>query len=308
MTITRYYTGDHMPSPATLIIPDWDMRRKFTASVGAGIDMCWTCGACDNECPVRIATNRLHPQQTVRMVTYGMIDELLSMPDYWYCLSCRRCLRGCPNRVKPYALHCELQIEALARGVLSQDFITAYRKLFSQFQRVRWRAAALCFREEPGVILDSTWYSWLRTPLRKAIWHDIKIEKCGRHSVKPKGLSDAKSQLCFTCNECSGCCPIVCDADVFDPMRIIRMVNLGLLDNLLHSPAIWLCMNCRQCSETCSQTVSVCSVIQQLQHLAIDKGIVDPSLPTRLLKADRMIYPKFLDEIDTLLGLYKVTL
>lgn len=307
MTITPHNSGDDMTSLGALITPDWNRREKFFVSSDAGVDLCWTCGTCDNECPVRIATNRLRPQHTVRMVTYGMIDELLSVPDIWYCLSCRRCMLGCPNRVRPYELHCDLQMLAISRGILSQDFVTAYRKLFSQFQRVRWRAAARCFKKELDVISDATWYSWLRTPLRKPLCYIIKLENHDNHTVKPESLLDTNSQLCFTCSECSGCCPIVGDADVFDPKKIIRMVNLGLLDSVLHSPAIWLCMSCRQCSESCSQTVSVYDTIQQLQRMAIERGIVDPFLPIRLLEADRMIYPKFIHEIDALLGLYRLT-
>ena len=117
-------------------------------------------------------------------------------------------------------------------------------------------------------------------------------------------LSGANSQSCFTCNECSGCCPIMGDGVVFDPQKIIRMVNLGLVDNVLRSPAIWLCIGCQRCTDACSQTVSGHVIIQQLQQKAIDKGLVDPFLPVRLLEADRIIYPKFLDEIDVLIGLH----
>ena len=33
---------------------------------------------------------------------------------------------------------------------------------------------------------------------------------------------------------------------------------------------------------------------------------MDPDLPIRLLEADRIIYAKFLDEIDALIGLYRM--
>jgi len=84
------------------------------------------------------------------------------------------------------------------------------------------------------------------------------------------------------------------------------MVNLGLSDELLQTPAIWLCLGCQRCTEACSQTVSGYDIIRQLQRQAIEKGFVDPALPIRLLAADRVIYPKFLDEIDTLIGLYRL--
>jgi heterodisulfide reductase subunit C len=75
---------------------------------------------------------------------------------------------------------------------------------------------------------------------------------------------------------------------------------------LLRSPAIWLCLGCQRCSEACSQTVSGYAIIRRLQLQAVEKGLVDSLLPIRLLEADRIIYPKFLDEIDTLIGLYRM--
>ena len=294
------------PSQPSPIVPDWDRWRTIAASSGADIDLCWTCGACDNGCPVGLATGRLHPQRTVRMAIYGMMDELLSLPDIWYCLSCRRCLQGCPNRVKPYELHQHLRNEAIRKNIYSGDFISAYQKLFAEFQRVRWRAAAHCFKGELDDLPDHIWYQWLRKPISKAVYRQVSLgnDRSAHPTQKPAAV--LQGQNCFTCSECSGCCPIISDGNVFDPQRIIRMANLGLSDELLRSPAIWLCLGCQRCTEACSQTVSGHDIIRQLQRQAIEKGVVDPNLPMRLLDADRIIYPKFLDEIDTLIGLYRM--
>ena len=81
---------------------------------------------------------------------------------------------------------------------------------------------------------------------------------------------------------------------------------VGLSDELLQTPAIWLCLGCQRCTEACSQTVSGYDIIRRLQLKAIEMGFVDPGFPLRLLSADRVIYPKFLDEIDTLIGLHRL--
>jgi Fe-S oxidoreductase len=157
------------------ITPNGDTWLHIEDASGAGIDLCWTCGTCDNECPVGIATGRLRPQRNVRMAVYGMLDTLLTEPDIWYCLSCRRCLQGCPNRVKPFELHRYLQNEAIARGVYATAFLDAYRKLFVEFQRVRWRAVAHCFKGNLDQLTDQTWYRWLKKPLRGAIYRPIAL-------------------------------------------------------------------------------------------------------------------------------------
>jgi len=287
------------------IDPDWDQRKAMATSSLADIDLCWTCGTCDNECPVSIATDRLRPQRTVRMAVFGMMDELLCLPDIWYCLSCRRCLQGCPNRVKPFELHRCLQGEAIARGLFSPDFISACHNLISDFQRVRWRAAAHCFNSDLKPLSASTWYQWLRTPLRKSVYSPILLGSRPDAPVSDQATQFSQGRSCLTCSECSGCCPIMGDGDVFDPQRIIRRLNLGLADKVLRSPAIWLCLDCKRCAEACSQAVSGYDIIQQLQRQALDSHIVDAGFPMRLHAADRIIYPRFLDEIDTLIGLFR---
>lgn len=67
------------------IEPDWDAWRTIADASCADIDRCWTCGACDNSCPVNLAAGRLRPQRNVRMAFYGMLDQLLALPDIWYC-------------------------------------------------------------------------------------------------------------------------------------------------------------------------------------------------------------------------------
>lgn len=288
------------------IEPNWDTWRDIADATGADIDLCWACGACDNGCPVNQATGRLHPQRLVRMAVYGMLDELLSLPDIWYCVRCKSCLQGCPNRVKPYDLIIYLQAEALRRGLVSIDLLEAYRKLIADFQRVRWRAVAHCFDHTLDDLSHQTWYQWLRKPTSKNVYRSVKLERSLGEAALRQNEMKQQSHGCLTCRECSSGCPITCDGGVFDPLRFIRMATLGLSEELLRSPAIWLCLECQRCTEACTQTVSGHGIIRRLQQQAIENGIVDRDFPARLLAADRIIYPQFLGEIDALIGLYRL--
>ena len=107
---------------------------------------------------------------------------------------------------------------------------------------------------------------------------------------------------CLTCSECSNCCPVFYERSIFDPQAIIRMVNLGLTEELLQSPSIWLCIECGACSKACTQTVKGREIIARLRQMAIDGGYVSPKLPYQLKKAEKLIYPKLLYEIDACLG------
>ncbi len=287
-----------------IIEPDLDLGARIEGQTDAHSQLCWTCGTCDGECPVFRATGRLRPQKIVRMANLGLMASLLRMPEIWYCLSCRRCLQGCPNSVKPYELHRYLRDEAIAQGVVSSEIIAPYRRLFSDFQRVRWRATAHCFKAELTPLTTDQWYKWLKTPLRVDTRFQV-IELApgmtGRASSAP-ALSNGKA--CFTCSECSNCCPIFGERAVFDPQRIIRMAALGMSAELLRSPSIWLCLGCQQCSEACSQLVRGHDIIRRFQDRAVAEGIVDDQFVYRLAAANRIIYPQFLNEIDTLLGMF----
>ncbi len=281
------------------IDPDPDIAKSIASNADAQSQLCWTCGTCDFECPIFLSTERLRPQKTVRMANLGMLDDLLTLPEIWYCLSCRRCLHGCPNNVKPYDLHLYLREEAIARGIVSREMIEPYRRLFIEFQRVRWRAVSHCFKGRLEPMSLQQWYKWLKTPIRTAAYNVIKAKPNG-----PNASLKENEQACFTCSECSNCCPIFGERNVFDPQRIIRMANLGLSREVLKSPAIWLCLGCQRCTDACSQLVRGYDLIRRFQRQAVAEGFVDPFFSYWLIEADRIIYPQFLNQIDTLLGMF----
>ncbi len=288
---------------ANAIEPDLELGGLIESRIDAHSNLCWTCGTCDSECPVFRATERLQPQKTVRMANLGLVQSLLALPESWYCISCRRCRQGCPNSVKPYELHRYLREEAITAGLVSSGIIAPYRRLISEFQRVRWRAAAHCFKAELTSMSTDQWYKWLKTPLRDSRFRVIETANgTARPTTAQTGRSN--SHACFTCSECSNCCPLLGERAVFDPQRIFRMATLGMCAEVLRSPAIWLCLGCQQCTEACSQLVRGHDVIQGFQQMAVDEGIVDDQFIYRLEQADRVIYPQFLNEIDSLLGLF----
>ena len=61
--------------------PDPVQRSQIESRSHTTSFMCWTCGSCDFECPVNIATGRLRPQKLVRLATLGLVEELLEQPE-----------------------------------------------------------------------------------------------------------------------------------------------------------------------------------------------------------------------------------
>ena len=225
---------------ASFITPYVKLGRQIERESHSAASMCWTCGSCDFECPVNIATNRLRPQKIVRMANLGLLEDLLHMPEIWYCLTCRRCMNVCPNVVSPSTLIAFIRNNALFKGIVSMDTLRRYHALFTKFQRVRWHAVNHCFNEEFENFTDQMWHDWLEQPVG-SLTSSIAPKKSGRIDKDVRAMmASSRSLACFTCGECSSACPIVCERSVFDPRVLFRMINLGMVDELMRSPSIWL--------------------------------------------------------------------
>lgn len=287
----------------SFITPDVNFGRQIEQASQSAASMCWTCGSCDFECPVNIATNRLRPQKIVRMANLGLLEDLLHMPEIWYCLTCRRCMNVCPNTVSPSTLIAFVRNKTLFKGIVSTDTLRRYHALFTKFQRVRWHAVNHCFNEEFENLTDQMWHDWLEQPVRPLTStitkkNSVPIDKDIRAT-----MVSSRSLACFTCGECSSACPIICERSVFDPRVLFRMINLGMVDELMRSPSIWLCIDCGRCTNSCSQLVDGRQLINQVKELATLWGVLDIDFNLRVEHANQAIYKYFLNEIDQLFGL-----
>ena len=284
------------------ITPDVNFGRQIEQASQSAASMCWTCGSCDFECPVNIATNLLRPQKVVRMANLGLLEELLHMPEIWYCLTCRRCMNVCPNTVSPSTLIAFVRNKALFKGIVSMDTLRRYHALFTKFQRVRWHAVNHCFNEDFEYLTDQMWHDWLEQPVRPLTSSIKKISVPIDKDIRAMMVS-SRSLACFTCGECSSACPIICERSVFDPRVLFRMINLGMVDELMRSPSIWLCIDCGRCTNSCSQLVDGRHLLHQVKELATHWGVLDVDFKLRVEHANQVIYKYFLNEIDQLFGL-----
>jgi heterodisulfide reductase subunit C len=286
----------------SIVKPDAGHRKLIEQGAEADINRCWTCGSCDFECPVNAATAQLRPQKIVRMANLGLLDELLHEPAIWYCLSCRRCMQICPNTVKPSDLIAHIRRISLKRNIFSIETHRAYRILFERFQRVRRHAVVSSFHGKLNSISDRQWCDWLLTPVRAS-----RRKICFKSTESSlndgfKSYTSVQASACFTCGECSSACPVSCERSVFDPRTLFRMFNLGLTDELLSSPAIWLCLDCGRCTSVCSQLVDGREIIRRLKKDALRRRIIDRNFFARLEHANRLVYNRWLQEVDALFG------
>jgi len=98
-------------------------------------------------------------------------------------------------------------------------------------------------------------------------------------------LSHQNVRRCYYCLRCSAGCPSAYAMD-YTPAQILRLVQLGQKDTLLHSSAIWLCIGCETCGTRCPNQIHAGAVIDALRQIALHDEIpaAEPSV-FRLHKA-----------------------
>ncbi len=87
----------------TIDFEELDPNFKYEVSKevgGQNIKLCFNCGICTVSCPVRRVDNSYNPRRIIRMVLYGMKNEVLSSETIWKCAHCLTCLERCPQDVK----------------------------------------------------------------------------------------------------------------------------------------------------------------------------------------------------------------
>lgn len=72
--------------------------------------------------------------------------------------------------------------------------------------------------------------------------------------------------FCVTCGLCSSACPIS-GIDGFDPRKFVRMVSLGLMEELVESRWPWICTMCGRCEYFCPMGVRIPDLVRATRSM-----------------------------------------
>jgi heterodisulfide reductase subunit C len=92
-----------------------------------------------------------------------------------------------------------------------------------------------------------------------------KIVKAGADRIR----------TCIQCGTCSSVCPSG-RRTAFRTRELIRKALLGLKDEVLSSPDLWLCATCYTCLERCPRQIKVTDAIIIMRNMAVDHGFMLP--------------------------------
>ncbi len=112
---------------------------------------------------------------------------------------------------------------------------------------------------------------------------DNKLDPNFKYEIaaKPGGENIKK---CFACGTCTAGCPVFHVEHEYNPRKIIRMILLGMREQVLSSRIIWLCAQCYTCSANCPQDVDFSDIMFALRDMAVKEGYAPPDLLEKIDK------------------------
>lgn len=79
--------------------------------------------------------------------------------------------------------------------------------------------------------------------------------------------------LCFQCGTCTASCPSG-RMTAYKTRKLIRKAQLGLEEDVLKSPDLWMCTTCYSCMERCPRGVEIVDIITILRNMAVKQGVM----------------------------------
>jgi len=92
---------------------------------------------------------------------------------------------------------------------------------------------------------------------------------------------------CYACGTCAAGCPVTSIDEDYNCRTIIRKVLYGMREEVLRSPAIWLCVMCYRCYARCPQQVNFTDIMRALRHLAVRDGFAPAHMLAKEDEFDR---------------------
>ena len=91
--------------------------------------------------------------------------------------------------------------------------------------------------------------------------------------------------MCYQCGTCTVSCPSA-PRSTYRIRKFMRRAVLGLENEALTDPDLWLCTTCYSCTDRCPRDIAPTDVIMAMRNLAFKRDII----PVNFLKTVTAIY------------------
>lgn len=105
------------------------IREQLLIRVKADVATCYQCGNCSAGCPSAF-TFDYAPNQVMRMLQVGLVDEVLASKAVQNCIQCLTCTARCPRNIDIAGIFEDLKTVAAAKGVDVPEHAATFNRLF----------------------------------------------------------------------------------------------------------------------------------------------------------------------------------
>lgn len=98
-------------------------------------------------------------------------------------------------------------------------------------------------------------------------------------------ISMSIPHMCYQCGTCTASCPSA-PRSSYRIRKFVRRALLGLEEEALTDPDLWLCTTCYSCTDRCPRDIAPTDVIMAMRNLAAKRDII----PVNFLKTVQAIY------------------
>lgn len=114
--------------PITIADTAHDFVEEVESLSHANLTRCWHCLSCSGGCPFSRDMDVL-PNAVIRMVQFGMKEQVLNCSTIWLCVGCNTCSVECPNAVDMAAIMDALRQIAIRENYrISEPGILAFHQ------------------------------------------------------------------------------------------------------------------------------------------------------------------------------------
>jgi heterodisulfide reductase subunit C len=100
----------------------------------------------------------------------------------------------------------------------------------------------------------------------------LHFDPQGKKQIESR--AQAKIRMCWTCQSCVTECPVNIATSRLNPLKIVRMANFGLIDELLSEPSIWYCQSCNRCRDVCPMSVDPAALITWVRQETLIRKLI----------------------------------
>lgn len=77
---------------------------------------------------------------------------------------------------------------------------------------------------------------------------------------------------CIQCGLCAGSCPTRFVMD-YSPIQIVKMITLGMREEVLSSSTIWECTACHTCATRCPREIDFTTLMMSFRNLSMKENL-----------------------------------